>query len=109
MLKTRRAVQGKPGYGAIYTSVTGYAGRTAPFSLCAICYVIWRLHAAEAAFWIRPLTVMIDSGLNVRSVPEAKKRLAARKSCQPQLTITTILLNSSYFLTECYRPDYKHR
>jgi len=43
-----------------------------------------------------------------RFVPEAKKRLAVRKSSQPQLTITTLLLNLSYFLTECYRPDYEH-
>ena len=50
MLKARRAVQGKVGYGAIYTAVTGYAGRTAPFSLCDLFYFIWRLDAAEAAF-----------------------------------------------------------
>ncbi|KTS72213.1 hypothetical protein RSA36_21760 [Pantoea stewartii] len=50
LLKARKAFQEEVRYGTIYTSVTGYAGRTAPFSICAIFYVIWRLHAAEASF-----------------------------------------------------------
>ncbi|WRH23316.1 hypothetical protein GC090_21900 (plasmid) [Pantoea sp. JZ29] len=53
MLKARRALQRKVGYVTIYRSVTGYAGRTAPFSFCAIFYVIWRLYAAQAALLIR--------------------------------------------------------
>lgn len=46
LLKARKALQGKVGNVTIYRSVTGSAGRTAPFSICAIFYVIWRLYAA---------------------------------------------------------------
>jgi len=35
---------------AVYRSETGYAGRTVPFSISVICNIIWRLHAADAAF-----------------------------------------------------------
>ncbi|AWP35277.1 hypothetical protein B9D02_22170 (plasmid) [Pantoea vagans] len=42
--------KGRVWNGRIYTPVTGYAGRTAPFSIQVILSDIWRLHVAKAAF-----------------------------------------------------------
>lgn len=51
--------------GGIYSSVIGYAGLSAPFDSADTCNLIWRLHAADAAFRSFPMLYF-----NVCSVPE---------------------------------------